>query len=69
MKFDVSITHFSDHEEKPFTAQVIIDNDLIENAHDKSEIDFFKSDIKLRFSQRFGSNASILVTQSRTGSH
>lgn len=61
MKFKVCVFQDESKNSVEFATTVLIDNDMIMNPNDKTEIDFFKNSIELKLKQEYGNSASISV--------
>lgn len=61
MKFNVCVFQDETKHAIKYATTILIDNDMIVNPNDKSEIDFFKNSIELKLKEEYGNSASISV--------
>ncbi len=61
MKFKVCVFQDESKNLVKYVTTVLIDNDMIVNQNDKSEIDFLKNSIELKLKEEYGNSASISV--------
>lgn len=61
MKFKVCVFQDESKNSVKYVTTVLIDNDMIVNQNDKSEIDFLKNSIELKLKEEYGNSASISV--------